>query len=101
MAPPGLAACCVLPGAVRVICRAVRAAQGGQPQPGFAVRCIGDAAVVRVVARPNLADPTRQVRLRVRVKKMGSQKCRIVGESQSVLIMIDPMIFARMRGPVI
>ena len=42
--------------------RAVPAALGAQPQPGFAVRCIGDAAVVRVVVRPNLADPTRQVR---------------------------------------
>eukprot|EP01047_Picozoa_sp_COSAG01_P043379 COSAG01_NODE_3847_length_5644_cov_25.352209_6_plen_108_part_00 len=30
--------------------------------------------------------------LRVRVEIMGSQKCRIVGKSQSVLIMIDPII---------
>jgi hypothetical protein len=26
---------------------------------------------------------------------MGSQKCRLVGKSQSVLMMIDPMIFTR------
>jgi hypothetical protein len=35
--------------------------------------------------------------LRVRVEIMGSQKCRIVGESQPVLIMIDPMISTRNR----
>jgi hypothetical protein len=28
---------------------------------------------------------------------MGSQKCRIVGKSQSVLIMINPIIFTRTR----
>jgi hypothetical protein len=34
----------------------------------------------------------------VRVKIMaGSQKCRIVGKSQSVLIMINPIIFTRTR----
>jgi hypothetical protein len=37
---------------------------------------------------------------------MGSQKCRIVGKYQSVLIMINPMIFTRTRtccgrGPVL
>eukprot|EP01047_Picozoa_sp_COSAG01_P093188 COSAG01_NODE_24381_length_781_cov_1.016129_2_plen_146_part_01 len=35
--------------------------------------------------------------LRVRVEIMGSQKCRIVGKSQSVLMMIDPIIFTRTR----
>jgi hypothetical protein len=35
--------------------------------------------------------------LRVRVETMGSQKCRIVGKSQSVLIMINPIIFTRTR----
>jgi hypothetical protein len=29
---------------------------------------------------------------------MGSQKCRIVGKSQPVLIMIDPMISTRTRN---
>jgi hypothetical protein len=29
---------------------------------------------------------------------MGAQKCRIVGKSQSVLIMIDPIIFTRTRN---
>ena len=36
--------------------------------------------------------------LRVRVEIMGSQKCGIVGKSQSVLIMINPIIiFTRTR----
>jgi hypothetical protein len=35
--------------------------------------------------------------LRVRVEIMGSQKCRIVGKSQSVLIMTNPIIFTRTR----
>jgi hypothetical protein len=35
--------------------------------------------------------------IRVRVEIMGSQKCRIVGKSQPVLIAIDPIIFARTR----
>jgi hypothetical protein len=35
--------------------------------------------------------------LRVGVEIMGSQKCGIVGESQPVLIMINPMIFTRTR----
>jgi hypothetical protein len=33
----------------------------------------------------------------VRVEIMGSQKCRIVGKSQSVLIMISPIISTRTR----
>jgi hypothetical protein len=40
----------------------------------------------------------RSVRvLRVRVETMGSQKCGIVGKSQAVLMMINPMIFTRTR----
>jgi hypothetical protein len=35
--------------------------------------------------------------IRVRVEIMESQKCRIVGESQSVLIMINPIISTRTR----
>jgi hypothetical protein len=35
--------------------------------------------------------------VRVRVETMGSQKCRIVGKSQSGRIMIHPMIFTRTR----
>jgi hypothetical protein len=35
--------------------------------------------------------------LRVRVEIIGSQKHGIVGKSQSVLIMINPMIFTRTR----
>eukprot|EP01047_Picozoa_sp_COSAG01_P011636 COSAG01_NODE_511_length_16061_cov_15.815875_9_plen_43_part_00 len=35
--------------------------------------------------------------VRVRVEIMGSPKCGIVGKSQSVLVMIDPMIFTRSR----
>jgi hypothetical protein len=35
--------------------------------------------------------------LRVRVEIMGSQKCGIVGKSQSVLITINPIIFTRTR----
>jgi hypothetical protein len=30
---------------------------------------------------------------------MGSQKCRIVGKAQSVLMMINPIIFTRMMPP--
>jgi hypothetical protein len=36
--------------------------------------------------------------IRVRVEIVGSQKCGIVGESQPVLIMINPIIFARARS---
>jgi hypothetical protein len=36
-------------------------------------------------------------KVRVRVEIMGSQKCRILGKSQSVLIMINPIIFTRTR----
>ena len=35
--------------------------------------------------------------VRVRVEIMGSQKYRIVGKSQSVLMMIHPIIFTRTR----
>jgi hypothetical protein len=35
--------------------------------------------------------------IRVRVEIMGSSNCRIVGESQPVLIMINPIIFTRTR----
>jgi hypothetical protein len=35
--------------------------------------------------------------IRVRLKIMGSPKCRNVGESESVLIMINSMIFPRTR----
>eukprot|EP01047_Picozoa_sp_COSAG01_P046947 COSAG01_NODE_4444_length_5017_cov_4.901179_4_plen_409_part_00 len=36
---------------------------------------------------------------RVRGEIMGSQKCRIVGKSQSVIIMTNPIIFTRTRRP--
>jgi hypothetical protein len=43
-----------------------------------------------------------QLELRVRVEIMGSKKCGIVGESQSILSMIDPMIiFTRSRSSVL
>jgi hypothetical protein len=35
----------------------------------------------------------------VRVEILGSQKCRIVGKSQSVLIVINPIIFTHTRRP--
>jgi hypothetical protein len=35
---------------------------------------------------------------RVRVEIMGSPKCGIVGKSQPVLMMINPMIFTRTRS---
>jgi hypothetical protein len=44
---------------------------------------------------PSLCLPMR--RLRVRVEIMGPQKCRIVGKSQSLHMMIDPMISTRTR----
>ena len=34
----------------------------------------------------------------VRVEIMGSPECRIVGKSQSVLMMINPIIFTRTRS---
>eukprot|EP01049_Picozoa_sp_SAG25_P008069 SAG25_NODE_702_length_5870_cov_4.999653_1_plen_144_part_00 len=37
--------------------------------------------------------------LRVRVESMGPQKCRKVGESQSCLIMINPIIFTCTVNP--
>jgi hypothetical protein len=37
-------------------------------------------------------------RLRVRMEIMGPGKCRIVGKSQSVLMMIDPIIFTHTRN---
>jgi hypothetical protein len=46
----------------------------------------------------NLQKALRSSALRVRVEIMGSQKCRIVGKSQSVLIMINPIIFTRTRS---
>eukprot|EP01047_Picozoa_sp_COSAG01_P043380 COSAG01_NODE_3847_length_5644_cov_25.352209_7_plen_151_part_00 len=50
----------------------------------------------------DLASLVRQQRsadqgVRVRVEIMGSQNCRIVGKSQSVLIMISPIIFTGTR----
>eukprot|EP01047_Picozoa_sp_COSAG01_P002225 COSAG01_NODE_58_length_30193_cov_12.302020_8_plen_102_part_00 len=36
--------------------------------------------------------------LRVRVEIMGSQKCGIVGKSQPVLMMVNPIIFTRTRN---
>jgi hypothetical protein len=43
------------------------------------------------------AEERTVLQVRVRVKILGSQKCRIVGESQAVLIMIDPIISTRTR----
>eukprot|EP01047_Picozoa_sp_COSAG01_P009470 COSAG01_NODE_389_length_17708_cov_111.404452_10_plen_194_part_00 len=39
----------------------------------------------------------RWVRVRVRVEIMGSQTCRIVGKSQPVLVMSNPIIFTSTR----
>ena len=39
----------------------------------------------------------RRPHLRVRGEIMGSQKCRTVGKSQPVLMMIDPIISTRTR----
>eukprot|EP01047_Picozoa_sp_COSAG01_P020908 COSAG01_NODE_1196_length_11303_cov_16.500714_14_plen_63_part_00 len=47
-------------------------------------------------ARPSPAHAAVLI-VRVRVEIMGSQTCRIAGKSQSVLIMINPMIFTRTR----
>jgi hypothetical protein len=53
-------------------------------------------AVMYVISTPRAAaengDPMWAA---VRVETMASQKCGIVGKSQSVLIMIDPIIFTR------
>eukprot|EP01047_Picozoa_sp_COSAG01_P030998 COSAG01_NODE_2182_length_8212_cov_7.046838_2_plen_172_part_00 len=60
-----------------------RAREGDRPRT-----CL--AAKLCVTARP---EPP----VRVRVEIMGSQNCRIVGKSQSVLMMINPIIFTRTR----
>jgi hypothetical protein len=44
--------------------------------------------------------PAGRARIRVRVEIMGSQKSGIVGKSQPVLMMINPMIFTRTRTSV-
>jgi hypothetical protein len=44
---------------------------------------------------------TTQPLIRVRVEIVGAQKCRIVGKSQSVLIMVNPIIFTRTRIPTV
>jgi hypothetical protein len=46
---------------------------------------------------PRAHPPPPCTSLRVRMEIMGSHICRIVGESQSVLVMIDPIIFTRTR----
>eukprot|EP01049_Picozoa_sp_SAG25_P016296 SAG25_NODE_3675_length_1003_cov_1.250000_1_plen_148_part_10 len=51
-----------------------------------------------VSVRPLAPPPPHGEWLRVRVEIMGSQKCRIVGKSQSVLMMINPIIFTRPRS---
>eukprot|EP01047_Picozoa_sp_COSAG01_P040845 COSAG01_NODE_3462_length_6067_cov_3.183311_4_plen_88_part_00 len=51
--------------------------------------------------RRSYADPSQATvyitEVRGRVEIMGSHTCRIVGKSQPVLIMIDPIIFTRTR----
>jgi hypothetical protein len=55
--------------------------------------------IARTMAAPHRAAPHRTplAGVRVRVEIMGSQTCRIVGKSQPVFIMINPIIFTRTR----
>jgi hypothetical protein len=77
----------------------------GSPCLGVGTHGDPTAAVCRPAGRPavrrtpsrTLALRARVAYLRVRVEVMGSHKCGIVGESQPVLIMINPMIFTRTR----
>jgi hypothetical protein len=61
---------------------------------GLAVGVLGPLVHVGAIVGSGL---TRGQKVRVRVELMGSQTCRIAGESQSVLIMINPIIFTRTR----
>jgi hypothetical protein len=49
-------------------------------------------------SNPAAAPDLRAAAKRVRVKILGSQKCRVVGKSQTVLIMTNPIIFTRTRS---
>jgi hypothetical protein len=63
------------------------------------LRCLGTLAPVRAAGSISSTFLALQRRggIRVRVEIMGSQKCGIVGKSQPVLIVIDPMIVTRTR----
>jgi hypothetical protein len=80
-------------------------AQGGtnllQAGPGVTLNVTRDAWPGRRIPQAHgltltLSDG-KQVRLRVRVEITGWQKGRIVGKSQSVLMMINPIISTRTR----
>jgi hypothetical protein len=64
---------------------------------GFRVLRGVDAPRTGCLSQGGRGEARREL-IRVRVKIMGSQKCGIVGKSQSVLIMIDPMISTRTRS---
>jgi hypothetical protein len=57
-------------------------------------RCVRACALRSLPLRSDTGGGNADL-LRVRVEIMGSQKCRIVGRSQPVLIMIDPILFTR------
>jgi hypothetical protein len=69
-------------------CHRTRGERGGGGGDSAAVDCRTHGG------RTTLTLPTR-----VRVEIMGSQKCGIVGKSQSILIMIHPIISTRTRAP--
>jgi hypothetical protein len=72
----------------------------GQGVAGRVTTEVGDFCDVYMHAHnasSGYAPPQARLVLRVRVEIMGLQKCRIVGKSLSVLIMINPMIFSRHR----
>jgi hypothetical protein len=54
--------------------------------------------VLAITQRLSAVFDTHGASVRVRVEIMGSQKCRIVGKSRTVLIMIDPIISTRTRN---
>jgi hypothetical protein len=61
------------------------------------ILCIRPLPPPRESKQPGTTSTMSGRRIRVRVEIMGSQTCRIVGKSQPVLIMINPMISTRTR----
>jgi hypothetical protein len=91
-------------GAVEVGQQGLRIGRGGSEGSGS--RRAGRGKAARGCAptprtprpRGSHAPPRQAAPARVRVEIMGSQKCGIVGKSQPVLMMIDPIIFTHTRG---
>jgi hypothetical protein len=75
---------------------AARCGGGDEEDDDDPMMMIGDEPI----CSPLALLPASPVVLRVRVEIMGSPKFRIGGKSQSLLIMINPIIFTRTRIPI-